>query len=117
MGLLPPLIHLISAIFFLLYNCRKHIKSTISCFSYIVPSLTKQLYKDFKSVQRVISSCSSCRIFLMVALIAAPVSNLYTILYSLDAKTLHITRLHLIDNQWRILALLFLSISAMTKPI
>jgi len=35
----------------------------------------------------------------MVALIAAPVSNPWAILYSLDAKTLRITCLHLIDNQ------------------
>ena len=49
-GLLPPSIHLISAISLLLYNCHKHIRSTISHFSYIIPSLTKQSYKDFKSV-------------------------------------------------------------------
>ena len=35
----------------------------------------------------------------MVALITAPVLNPWAILYSLDAKTLRITRLHLIDNQ------------------
>src|SRR6266702_5015411 len=45
--LLPPLIHLISTISFLLYNYYKHIKSTISHFSYVVLSLIKQLYKDF----------------------------------------------------------------------
>ena len=75
-GLLPPLIHLILAISLLLYNCRKHIRSTISRFSCVVPNLTKQLYKDFKSVQRVIGSRLNYRIFLMVALITAPVSNL-----------------------------------------
>jgi len=35
----------------------------------------------------------------MVALIAAPVLNPWAIPYSSDAKTLCITRLHLIDNQ------------------
>jgi len=35
----------------------------------------------------------------MVALIAAPVSNPWAIPYSLDTKTLCVTRLHLIDNQ------------------
>ena len=35
----------------------------------------------------------------MVALIIALVSNPWAILYSLDAKTLYITRLHLIDDQ------------------
>ena len=53
----------------------------------------------------------------MVALIAAPVSNPWAIPYSSDAKTLRVTRLHLIDDQWTILALLFLSVSAITKPI
>src|SRR6266568_5111159 len=58
--LLPPSIHLISAISFLLYNCYKHIRSTISYFSCVVLSLTKQLYKDFESVQRVINNSLSC---------------------------------------------------------
>jgi len=35
----------------------------------------------------------------MVALIIAPVLNPWAILYNLDAKTLYVTRLHLIDNQ------------------
>src|SRR6266704_4452981 len=46
-GLLPPLIHLISAISLLLYNCHKHIRLTISCFFCVVLSLTKQSYRDF----------------------------------------------------------------------
>ena len=74
-GLLPLLIHLISTISLLLYNCCKHIRSTINCFSCVILSLTKQLYRDFKSVQRVINSHSSCRIFSMVTLITALVSN------------------------------------------
>ena len=115
--LLPPSIHLISAISLLSYNCHKHIRSTISRFSCVVPSLTKQSYKDFKSVQRVISSRLSCRIFSIVALIAAPVSNLWAILYSLDTKTLCVTHLHLINDQQRMLALLSLSISVIIKPI
>jgi len=35
----------------------------------------------------------------MVTLIIAPVLNPWAIPYSLDAKTLYITRLHLIDDQ------------------
>ena len=97
-GLLPPLIYLISAISLLLYNYYRHIRSTISYFSYIILSLTKQLYKDFKSVQRITSSHSNCRIFSIVTLIAVLVSNLQAILYNLDAKTLYITYLYLIDN-------------------
>ena len=53
----------------------------------------------------------------MVALIVAPVSNPWAIPYSLDAKTLHVTRLHLIDDQWRMLALLSLSVNVIIKPI
>src|SRR6266700_7354643 len=49
-GLLPPLIYLISAISLLSYNYCKHIRSTISHFSCIILSLTKQSYKDFKLV-------------------------------------------------------------------
>ena len=116
-GLLPLLIHLISAISLLLYDCCKHIRSTISRFSCVVLSLTKQLYRDFESVQRVIGNRSSCRIFSMVALITTLVLNLWAILYSSDAKTFYITYLHLMDDQWRMLALLSLSISVMIKPI
>src|SRR6266700_3345016 len=53
----------------------------------------------------------------MVALITAPVSNPWAILYSSDAKTLRVTCLHLMDNQWRMLALLSLFISVIIKPI
>ena len=53
----------------------------------------------------------------MFALITAPVLNLQAIPYNLNTKTLYITRLHLINNQQRILALLFLSISIIIKPI
>src|SRR6266571_4325434 len=67
-GLLPPSIHLISIISLLLYDYCKHIRLTISRFSCVVLSLTKQSYKDFESVQRVISSCLNYRIFLIVAL-------------------------------------------------
>ena len=116
-GLLPLLIHLIFAISLLLYNCYRHIRLTINRFFCIVLSLTKQLYRDFELVQRITSNHLSCRIFLMVALITALVSNPQAIPYSSDAKTLHITHLHLINNQWRMLALLSLSISIMIKPI
>ena len=75
MGLLPPLIHLILAISLFLYNYYKYIRSTMSCFSCVVLSLTKQSYKDFESVQRVINNYSSYRIFLIIALITTSVSN------------------------------------------
>ena len=74
-GLLPPSTHLISIISFLLYNYHKHIRSTMSRFSCVVLSLTKQLYKDFELIQRVIGNYLSCRIFLIIALIITLVSN------------------------------------------
>jgi len=98
-GLLFPLIYLISAISLLLYNYYRHIRLTMSRFSYIIPSLTKQLYRDFELVQRITGSCLSYRIFLMVALITALVLNLWAIPYNLDTKTLRVTCLYLIDNQ------------------
>ncbi len=97
-GLLPLLIHLISTISLLLYNYCRHIRSTISYFFYIIPSLIKQLYRDFELVQRITGSHLSYRIFLIVALIAALVLNLWAILYNLDAKILYVTCLHLIDD-------------------
>ena len=90
---------------------------TISRFSYIILSLTKQLYRDFKLVQRVINNYLSYRIFLIVNLIITLVLNLQTILYTLVTKTLYITYLYLIDNQQKILALLFLFISIIIKLI
>ena len=53
----------------------------------------------------------------MVALITVLVLNLWAILYNSNTKTLYITCLHLIDNQWTILTLLFLSVSTIIKPI
>jgi hypothetical protein len=115
-GLLLPLIHFTSAISLLSYDCHRHMRSTISRFSCVVPSLTKQSYKDFESMQRM-SRSEIHRIFLIVDLIAAPILNPYTILYSSNAKTLCMTLLHLIDNQWIMLALLSLSTSMITKLI
>jgi hypothetical protein len=71
-----------------LYNCRKHIRSTISLFSCVVPNLTKQLYSDFKSVQKRSERVLIRKIILSVNLIIALILKLYAILYSLDARTL-----------------------------
>src|SRR5438045_3640618 len=116
-GLVFPSIHLISAISLHSYDCRRHMRSTISRFSCVVPSLTKQSYSDLESVQSVIGSCSSCRILSIVILIAAAVLNPWAIPYSSDARMLRVTHLHLIDDQWSMLALLSLSASTITKPI
>jgi hypothetical protein len=113
-GLLLPLIHLTSVISLLSYNCCKHIRSTISCFSCVMLSLTKQSYKDFESIQR-ISGSKIYKIFLIVALIAAPILNPCVILYSSEAKTLRMTLLYWIDDQWIMLALLSLCYGSLLR--
>jgi hypothetical protein len=50
-GLLSPLIHMISAISWRSKDCRRHMRSIMSRFSCVVPSLTRQSYKLFESVQ------------------------------------------------------------------
>ena len=49
-----------------------------------------------------------------VDLTEAPISKPYTILYSSEAKTLLMTLLHLVEDQWSILALPVSSASAKT---
>ena len=69
----------------------------------MVPSLTRHSYSDFESVQttsrRSIPSALST-----VDLTDAPMSNPWAIPYSSEARTLLVTRLHLVDDQWRIFA-------------
>ena len=64
----------------------------------MVLSLTRQLYKDFKSVY-IIKGIVVLKTRLIVNLIAAPMSNLWAIPYSSDARTLLVMRLHLIKDQ------------------
>ena len=96
-GLVFPLIYLILAIFLYLYDWRRHIKLTISLFSWVVLNLTRQLYKDFESVY-IIKGIVMLRTKLIVNLITAPILNLWAILYSLDAKILLIIYLYLIKD-------------------
>ena len=63
----------------------------------MVLSLTRQLYKDFKSVY-ITKGIVMLRTKLIVNLITAPILNLWAILYSLDAKILLIIYLHLIKD-------------------
>jgi hypothetical protein len=64
----------------------------------VVLSLTRQSYKDFKSVY-IIKGIVVLKTKSIVNLIIAPMLNLWAILYSLDARTLFIMRLHLIKDQ------------------
>ena len=67
--------------------------------------MTRQLYKDFKSVHK-ISEIADPSIFPSVALMTAPMSNLSAILYSSAAKILPVTHLYLIKDQCMRFALL-----------
>ena len=80
-----------------LYNWPKLIISTINHFSCIVLNLTRHLYKDLEFVHK-ISGIATPNIYPSVAFITTPMSNLYVIPYSSAVKTLHVTRLYLIED-------------------
>src|SRR5258707_443835 len=97
-GFSLPLIHLISAISLLSYDWRRHIISTMSLFSAVVPSLTRHSNKLFESVH--ITSGSGIRNIASIGdLIAAPISNPWAMAYSSEARTLRATPLHLFEDQ------------------
>ena len=81
----------------------------------MVPSRTRHWYREFESVQMAIGNLMLSS-FSTVALITKPVSKPATIVYSSDAKTLLVTCLHLVDDQWMILALFLPSASTMRYP-
>ena len=57
------------------------------------------------------------RIFWIVDLIAAPMSNPWARAYSSEASTLRVTRLHFIEDQWIMFAVRFWSVSTITYLI
>jgi hypothetical protein len=74
-------------------------------------------YSNFESVYTASGGFSSPRIFSTVVLMATLVSNPCAILYSFDAKTVRVMRLHMSDDQCRMFALSYLSTSAIIYPI
>ena len=116
-GFLSPWIQRISEISLRSYDCRRHIRSTISRFSCVVPSLTRHSYSDFESMQ-IVSGMLPWRgqasIWFKVDLIVAAVSKPRESAYNSEAKTLLVTRRHLIDCQWTMFALLSASASTIT---
>ena len=113
-GFLSPRIQRISDISLRSYDCRRHIKSTISRFSCIVPSLTRHSYSDFESMQIVSGMLPwrrQARIWFKVDLIVEAVSKPRESAYNSEAKTLLVTHRHLTDCQWMIFALLCASAS------
>lgn len=98
-------IHLTLVTLYYLYNWHKFITSTISFFSFIVSSLTIELYKDFKSVYKM-SGRTNFNIFPNVAFITTLISNSYTISYNSVVKILYVIYLHFIKDLYILLALL-----------
>ncbi len=122
--LLFPSIHLISMISFRSYDCLRYMTLTMRRFSWVLPSFTKQSYRDFESVQMIIGSRSSgevevdksevevdelseaemepkvdeAMIFSTVDLMTDSTSKPCTIAYNSEAKTLLVTRLHFVDD-------------------
>jgi hypothetical protein len=100
--LLMSCIHFISMIFRRSYNCRKLMTSIINRFFCVVSTLMKQSYNDFESVQN-IKRTKRSRMLNNVVLKIALRSKSWANAYNFAAKTLRVTRLHLIDDQWTML--------------
>jgi uncharacterized protein (UPF0333 family) len=101
--LLMSCIHLIFVIFRRSYDCRKLMTSIMRRFFWVVSSLTRQSYSDLKSVHKTRDTNRS-RIADSVALRTTSRSKSWTNAYNSAARTLRVTRLHLTDDQWTMLA-------------
>ena len=101
-GLSLPLIHRTSVISLFSYDSRRDIMSIISLFSLVVPSLTRQSYRDFESEHIITGICGMLSVRTIcwrVVLSAIALSNPLTIPYSSLARTLRVTLLHLVEFQ------------------
>jgi hypothetical protein len=96
--LLMSCIHFTSMIFRRSYDCRKLMTFIMNRFFCVVSSLIRQSYNDFESMHNTKDTKRS-RIADNVALKTASRSKLWTNAYNLIARTLRVTRLHLIDDQ------------------
>lgn len=77
--------------------------SIISLFSLVDPSLTNHSYSDKESVQTIsgIKGAPSCvTILFIVILMTIAISTSFAIAYISEARTLLVTCLHLVDDQW-----------------
>jgi hypothetical protein len=101
--LLMSCIHFIFVIFRRSYDCRKLMTSIMRRFFWVVSSLTRQSYSDFESVHST-RDTSRSRIADKIALRATSRSKSWANAYNSAARTLRVTRLHLIDDQWTMLA-------------
>jgi hypothetical protein len=82
-----------------------------------VPSFTRHSYSNLESVHSARGKFSICNINSIVCLIEAPVSKPWAIPYSSNTCMLRVMRLHFIDDQCKMFALLCLSVSTITYPI
>jgi hypothetical protein len=100
--LLTSCIHFIFVIFRRSYDYRRLMTSIMKRFFWIVSSFIKQSYSDFESVQSIRNTRRS-RIANNIALRTTSRSKSWVNAYNSVARTLRVTRLHLIDDQWTML--------------
>ncbi len=101
--LLISCIHLTSMIFLRSYDCRRLMTSIMRRFFWIVSSRIRQSYRDLKSMQR-IREMNRSRMFDTISFKIASRSKSCVNAYNFAARTLRVTRLHFIDDQWTIFA-------------
>jgi hypothetical protein len=100
--LLISCIHFIFVISRRLYDYRRLMTFIMKRFFCVVSNFIKQSYSDFESIQSIRDTKRS-RIADNVALRAASRSKSWINAYNSAARTLRVTRLHLIDDQWTML--------------
>jgi hypothetical protein len=110
--LLISCIHFIFVIFRRSYDCRRFMTFIMRRFFCVVSSFIRQSYSDFESIQSIRDTKRS-RIANNVALRAASRSKSWINAYNSAARTLRVTRLHLIENQC--VTILCQSLSQMIK--
>jgi hypothetical protein len=100
--LLTSCIHFIFVIFRRSYDCRRLMTFIMKRFFCVMSSFNKQLYNDFESIQS-IKNTKWLKIANNVALRTTSRSKSRVNAYNSAARTLRVTRLHLIENQWTML--------------
>jgi NADH:ubiquinone oxidoreductase subunit K len=95
-------IYFIFVIFRRLYDCRKLVTFIMKRFFCVMLNLIKQSYNNFVSMQNTKNTKWS-RIANNIALRIISISKSWANAYNFVAKTLWITCLHLIDDQWTML--------------
>jgi hypothetical protein len=100
--LLISCIHFIFVIFRRSYDYRRLMTFIMKRFFCVMSSCIKQSYSNFESIQS-IKDTKRSRIANNVVMITTSRSKSWVNAYNSAAKTLRVTRLHLIDDQWTML--------------